>query len=250
MSIGIIIIRLNGVAMDALLGFNVINQPWRLFENMNRQALKEGAVGSLAECADALPLPDANWTRRTGTFLQAWSNAEHLRVWQEGFLGLTVRAQRSSGHFIQVKPKLPKTVLDVKASLPVGSGSLQGIWHDGDTNKWTFRLIGVAASLAFKLSDIEFGMMFCNLVAGGRVTFVLDAGVLVQRVYDAKGGMTEEKRTQTRAFSPSPTNDIVTDAQKEYVIAREVFAGLDFCKPRLKPGLKSLSIRHDPPLTY
>jgi glycogen debranching enzyme len=241
---------LNGVAMDALLGFNVINQPWRLFENMNRQALKEGAVGSLAECADALPLPDANWTRRTGTFLQAWSNAEHLRVWQEGFLGLTVRAQRSSGSFIKVNPKLPKTVLNVKASMPVGSGSLHGIWHDGDPNTWTFRLIGVAASLAFELSDVEFGMMFCNLVAGGRVTFVLDAGVLVQRVYDAKGGMTEEKRTQTRAFSPSPTNDIVTDAQKEYVIAREVFAGLDFCKPRLQPNLRSLSIRHDPPLTY
>jgi hypothetical protein len=30
----------------------------------------------------------------------------------------------------------------------------------------------------------------------------------------------------------------------------EIFANLDFCKPRLQPNLKSLSIRHDPPLTY
>jgi glycogen debranching enzyme len=241
---------LNGVAMDALLGFNVIDQPWRLFENMNRQAFREGAVGSLAECADALPLPGANWTRRTGTFLQAWSNAEHLRVWQEGFLGLSVSAQVSSKPLIQVRPKLPKTVLNVTASMPIRGGCLHGTWHDGDPNKWSFRLSGVAASLAFELSDVEFGVMFCDIEAGGRVTFALEADVLVQRVYNAKGRKTDEKRTQTRAFSLLPTNDIVTDDQKRYVIAQEVFADLDFCKPRLQPGLKSLSVRHDPPLTY
>ncbi len=241
---------LNGAAMDALLAFNEIDQPWRLFENMNRQALKEGAVGSLAECADALPLPSADWTRRTGTFLQAWSNAEHLRVWQEGFLGLLVLSGSEPEAHIQLKSKLPKTVLDVKASMPVGSGNLHGVWHDGAPNRWQFRLEGIDASLAFTLPEVEFGNMFCRLKAGQRVTLVLEAGVLIQRIFDAKGLMINETRAQTRAFTLNPTNERVTDDQKEYVIAQEVFAGLDFCKPRLQPNLKSLSIRHDPPLTY
>jgi glycogen debranching enzyme len=240
---------LNGVAMDALLAFNVIDPPWQLFENMNHQALKEGAVGSLAECADALPVPGAEWSRRTGTFLQAWSNAEHLRVWQEGFLGLSVMAQ-SGKPFIQVKPKLPKTVLNVTASIPVGAGSLQGVWHDGDANKWSFRLTGVAASLAFELPDVDFGTMFCNLEAGGRVTFAMEMGWLVQTVFDAKGKKTDEKRTQTRALGTAPWNDDMTPKQKVYLIAQEVFPGIDFCKPRLKENLKSLSVYHDPPLTY
>jgi glycogen debranching enzyme len=240
---------LNGVAMDALLSFNVIDPPWRLFENMNRQALKEGAVGSLAECADALPLPGAVWSRRTGTFLQAWSNAEHLRVWQEGFLGLSVTSQ-SNEAFIQVKPKLPKTVLNVTASIPIGAGTLEGVWHDGGPNKWSFRLYGVAASLALELPDVQFGTMFANLQAGGRVTFALEAGLLVQNVYGANGKKTDERRTQTRPFSSGPTNGSATREQTRYAIAQEVFADLDFCKPRLAPNLKSLSVRHDPPLTY
>jgi hypothetical protein len=30
----------------------------------------------------------------------------------------------------------------------------------------------------------------------------------------------------------------------------EVFANLGFCEPKLAPNLKSLSVYHDPPLTY
>jgi hypothetical protein len=30
----------------------------------------------------------------------------------------------------------------------------------------------------------------------------------------------------------------------------EVFADLGFCEPKLAPNLKSLSVYHDPPLTY
>jgi glycogen debranching enzyme len=241
---------LNGVAMDALLACNVVDQPWQLFENMNRQALKEGAVGSLAECADALPLPGANWTRRTGTFLQAWSNAEHLRVWQEGFLGLSVQVLRERDVYIEINPQLPKTILNVKASMPIKQGSLHGIWHDGAPNRWQFRLDGADAKVAFTLPDVEFGLMFCSLKAGERVTFTWNEGVLIQRVVDTKGKEISAEQRRTRPFPDGPATAAMDNDQRRVAIAQEVFAGLDFCKPELRPGLKSLSVRHDPPLTY
>ena len=107
--------------MTTLLRFGVQKEPWQLFENMNRQALREGAVGSLAECADALPVPGANWARRTGTFLQAWSNAEQLRVWHEEILGVHILG---GGKKVVITPQLPKSVLNVSMNTPVGKGVL------------------------------------------------------------------------------------------------------------------------------
>lgn len=241
---------LNGVAIEALLNFNVIDQPWRLFENMNRQALKEGAVGSLAECADALPLPDADWTRRTGTFLQAWSNAEQLRVWQEGFLGLSVQNAQGREPLIKITPRLPNMVQNVKASMPIGIGALQGVWHDQVAGRWKYRLEGIDAVLSFTLPDVEFGTISCRLKSGQFVAFEVGVGTLIQRVFDDKSEKIDEKVVQTRPFTLNPTNEPLTDAQKKFAIGKEVFAGLDFCKPRLQQNLKSLSVRHDPPLTY
>ncbi len=51
---------------------------WRLFDNMNKQALFYGAVGSLSENADAWPMPGMTTASRSGTFLQAWSKAEQI----------------------------------------------------------------------------------------------------------------------------------------------------------------------------
>jgi predicted glycogen debranching enzyme len=244
---------LNGVAMDALLDFGVVDQPWSLFENMNRQALKDGAVGSLAECADALPLPSATWSRRTGTFLQAWSNAEHLRVWQEGFLGL--RANETN-KMVHVVPRLPKTVLNVKASMPVGAGCLHGVWHDGDAATWSFRAVDTSLTLYFTPPDVVFGESSCDLKAGERVTYRLRPGYLDETVFGADG---TARSTETRRVRPLDKRIAFTHdrplppterSQERYDIAQEVFAGLDFCQPHLRPGLKSLSVRHDPPLTY
>jgi hypothetical protein len=55
---------------------------------MNEIALTRGVVGGLPENLDAYPHPGESAPRLTGTFLQAWSNAEQLRVWHQGFLGI------------------------------------------------------------------------------------------------------------------------------------------------------------------
>ena len=79
---------LNGIAMQRMIELGQADLAWQLFVNMNEIALTRGVVGGLPENLDAYPHPGESAPRLTGTFLQAWSNAEQLRVWYQGFLGI------------------------------------------------------------------------------------------------------------------------------------------------------------------
>ena len=83
---------------------------------MNRQALKDGAVGSLSECADAWCRPGQVWSRRSGTFLQSWSNSEQLRVWSQYFLG--VRPNLLDGVLV-VAPRIPSELNNVETTVAI-----------------------------------------------------------------------------------------------------------------------------------
>ncbi len=131
----------NGIAMQRMIEYGQIDAAWELFKNMNRQALHEGAVGSLSENADAHPREGQTWVNRSGTFLQAWSNAEHLRVWYQHFLG--IRPDLLSG-VITVEPKLPSEITELETSVKIGNGTLHYRYADG---KVTVTLEGVDAEL-------------------------------------------------------------------------------------------------------
>ena len=118
----------NGMAMQRMIEYGQKEVAWELFKNMNRQALHEGAVGSLSENADAHPREGQNWVNRSGTFLQAWSNAEHLRVWYQHFLG--IRPDMLSGRII-IEPNLPAEITSLKTSVKVGNGTLHYTYSDG-----------------------------------------------------------------------------------------------------------------------
>ena len=118
----------NGIAMQRMIEYGQVDVAWELFKNMNRQALHEGAVGSLSENADAHPREGQDWVNRSGTFLQAWSNAEHLRVWYQHFLG--IRPDLLNG-IIVVEPKLPSEITYLETSVKIGSGTLHYKYADG-----------------------------------------------------------------------------------------------------------------------
>ncbi len=241
---------LNGAAIDMLLGFDVIDPPWRLFENMNRQALNEGAVGSLAECADALPIEGANWSRRTGTFLQAWSNAEHLRAWHEGFLGL--RTDKLLNQIV-VCSKLPQSVRNVSMSVPFGRGKLVGKWHDGSATNWSFCLVGADADFYFSLPGFTLDVLSWNLKSGQRVDLESGERAIVLTAFDAEGNQLGEKVAYSDAELDRNRHPAIKEqsvAVSRQVARDEIFADLGFCEPRLQPNLKSLSVYHDPPLEY
>ena len=121
----------NGEAMQRMIEYGQKEEAWKLFKNMNRQALHEGAVGSLSENADAHPREGQSWVKRSGTFLQAWSNAEHLRVWYQYFLG--IRPDMLEGRII-IDPQLPSEVTSLETSVKIGGGTLHYKYYDGKVN--------------------------------------------------------------------------------------------------------------------
>lgn len=131
----------NGIAMQRMIEYGQVEMAWELFKNMNRQALHEGAVGSLSENADAHPREGKSWVNRSGTFLQAWSNAEHLRVWYQHFLG--IRPDMLKG-IIVVEPKLPSEITSLETSVKIGDGTLHYKYADGSVS---VELEGITAEL-------------------------------------------------------------------------------------------------------
>ncbi len=121
----------NGIAMQRMLEYGQVDAAWELFKNMTRQALHEGAVGSLSENADAHPREGQSWVNRSGTFLQAWSNAEHLRVWYQHFLG--IRPDLLKG-VIVVEPRIPSEITFLETSVKIGNGTLHYSYSNGKVN--------------------------------------------------------------------------------------------------------------------
>ena len=152
----------NGIAMQRMLEYGQVDAAWELFKNMNRQALHEGAVGSLSENADAHPREGQSWVNRSGTFLQAWSNAEHLRVWYQHFLG--IRPDLLHG-VIVVEPRIPSEITYIETSVKIGNDTLHYLYKDG---RVTVKLDGGDAFLDVRKptsqqdSPIFDGIQFCQ----------------------------------------------------------------------------------------
>ena len=144
---GTVWLWLNGIFMQRMIECGEVETAWGLFCNMNRQALKEGAIGSLSECADAYPHPGKQWAERSGTFLQAWSNAEQLRVWYQCFLG--IRPDLLNG-VVTVKPMLPKEISSLYQRVKLGKGYLIFNYKNG---KFDIRLDGIDAKLELILPE-------------------------------------------------------------------------------------------------
>jgi glycogen debranching enzyme len=140
---------LNGIAMQHMLARGQVEPAWQLFQSMNALALTRGVVGGLPENLDAYPHPGESQPRLTGTFLQAWSNAEQLRIWYQGFLGL--QPDMVQGQVV-LAPRLPAGLDGVEVTARVGTGWLQAQYQrrDGQRHyRWTLQ--DVAAQLVLDL---------------------------------------------------------------------------------------------------
>ena len=114
---------LNGIAMQRMLEFGRTELAWTLFRATGEIALNRGVVGGLPENLDAYPHPGEAVPRLTGTYLQAWSNAEHLRTWYQGFLGLQPDLEHDA---VRLAPRLPAGFGVAEFTVRVGTGRLHG----------------------------------------------------------------------------------------------------------------------------
>lgn len=127
----------NGIAMQRMIEVGQPDIAWNLFLNMSMQTMDEGGLGMLAENTDALPRPGEDWVRLSGTFSQAWSSAEYLRVWYQYFLG--VRPHESGNRFV-INPNIPEALNEVRAVVPVPGGILGFNFNRrGDGQEYTWK---------------------------------------------------------------------------------------------------------------
>jgi glycogen debranching enzyme len=136
---------LNGIAMQRMLERGQVELAWQLFSNTNAIAATRGVVGGLPENLDAYPHPGESQPRLTGTYLQAWSNAEQLRTWYQGFLGVQPELDRG---VVRVAPRLPRAVGHVEFVSRIGQGALHSRYERVDAGRrYTWRIEGLAATI-------------------------------------------------------------------------------------------------------
>jgi glycogen debranching enzyme len=213
---GTVWLWLNGIAMQRMIEFGQQEEAWRLFETMNRFALERGVVGGLAENSDAYPHPGEDEPRLTGTYLQAWSNSEHLRVWKEYFLGV----RPISGRGLTLSPRLPDAVQDVSFTSRIRTGHVHAAFRrDGEEQTWLYEFDGVAPIVFFDWGTTRF---FEMIVEDGHVLeFRRDAEDVVHtRWFDETGALIQEG-----AVRPNPS---YMQAQAEH---DALFEGVDFARP-------------------
>ncbi len=104
---GIIWLWNSGLGISALTNNYRVDLSYILLKELVHQTLDEGAIGTLSELMDPFPKPNKTKRELSGTFTQAWSNAEFIRVLTENYSGININAPAQK---IIISPALPEDI--------------------------------------------------------------------------------------------------------------------------------------------
>lgn len=149
---GTIWLWLNGIAMQRMIEFNQTATAYKLFRNMNEQVLKQGVVGGLAENMDAYPHKGQQWPKLTGTYLQAWSNAEQLRVWYQYFLG--VRPDMINRNII-LAPRIPLSINEMQSNIHIANGYIAFSYTRSKKQEFRYTFNNLSSVITIDLMPFE-----------------------------------------------------------------------------------------------
>jgi len=221
---GAIWLWLNGEAMQRMIEAEQEEIAWKLFQNMNKQALTRGAVGCLAENSDAYPRLENELPKLTGTYLQAWSNSEHLRIWYQYFLGIKPELIHKVVH---IRPRIPQEIKTLTYNSSVGKGKITGT------------LLRTNSSVEYTYStDIEQINLELQFKGFASENIQLNAGdVLKCTISDNK---LELKIVNNNNIVSEITKQKDENEVKRIEIATEIFEGTDFCRPDFGKVFKAM----------
>ncbi len=144
---------LNGIAMQRMIEAGQEETAYKLFHNMNWQALHLGVVGGLSENLDAYPHEGENWAKLTGAYLQAWSNAEQLRVWYQYFLGIRPDMIH---HTVLLAPRIPRELNDLHYHVKVGEGMIEAEYSANNAEQqYTYRFKGIKLKAVIDIAPFD-----------------------------------------------------------------------------------------------
>ncbi len=123
---GTIWLWLNGIACQRLFEHGEVEAAFALIQHWAGTALSEGSVGCQPELRDALPRAGASEGRPSGTWQQAWSGAELVRVVRECMLGVTPASMATDDRpaIWTLAPRLPADCPDFSEVLHLGPDSI------------------------------------------------------------------------------------------------------------------------------
>lgn len=145
---------LNGIAMQRMIENEQPEIAYRLFKKMNWQALNLGVVGGLSENMDAFPHKGQKWPTLTGAYLQAWSNAEHIRTWYQDFLG--IRPDITINHLV-LAPRVPEEIKDLKYNFFIGDHLYHGSYKrsEGKNKIFTYQFANASLDVSIDIFPYE-----------------------------------------------------------------------------------------------
>ncbi|MDP2885755.1 MAG: amylo-alpha-1,6-glucosidase [Ignavibacteria bacterium] len=114
---GIVWTWLAGAWIDAATSYRLSDLAFTVTNTMVDQMLDRGAVGTISELLDAAPRRSETEPRLSGTFSQAWSLAEFVRVFYQDYLGIRVDAP---GKRLTLSPRLPNSMHETRSMIAVG----------------------------------------------------------------------------------------------------------------------------------
>ncbi|WP_191089461.1 amylo-alpha-1,6-glucosidase [Paenibacillus spiritus] len=213
---GAVWLWLNGIAMQRMIEAGQEETAFELFKNMNHQALNLGVVGGLCENMDAYPREGQSWAKLTGAYLQAWSNAEQLRVWVQYFLGIR---PDMINRVLSLAPRLPREIEGLQTRVKVSDGSIGLVYEPGEEAQiYTYSFNGVGITAVIDIAPFE--VLRVGVTAGSKLSITRTECELTAELADGTGSTLQKLKSL-------PSSERLKRQQDE----RRAFEGVKFAEP-------------------
>jgi glycogen debranching enzyme len=217
----------NGIAMQRMLEAGQSEPAFQLFRNMSRQTLHDGAVGCLSELTDALPREGKNWPKLSGTFSQAWSSAEYLRIWYQFFLGIRPSAIEKR---LVLNPLIPDQFSNLNFKSTLFNGTLLCDFKKiKNLEAYNYLFDHLKSDISVQFNYPEYSPISFSIGSKESFRVLIKNDLLLLEIYDSAGEI---------RFCKSQSRD--TDSVAVLKMDNQIFNNLSFAKPYLNSGLKAL----------
>ena len=208
---GIVWTWLAGPWISAATKFGYSDLTYQVTDNMIHQILDRGAVGTLSELLDAAPRAGELEPRLSGTFSQAWSLAEFIRVAYQDYLGVTTDVVEKR---IEIHPHLPSTIRHATFRIPFGATEI-GAQLEAHSSEGTITLTSptyaptIDVIMTWRLGNVEQSFAYMLTPGSTAVLTITDDRVSVE---DALGVRTNQMNVRRIVEDGSATSPITLAA--------------------------------------
>ncbi len=218
---GIVWTWLAGPWISAATRFGYGDLAFQVTDNMVHQILDRGAVGTMSELLEAAPRAGEAEPRLSGTFSQAWSLAEFIRVAYQDYLGIATDAVENR---IELHPHFPSAIQSAAVNIPFGSWVISAQLQSGPS-EGVITLASPAGAptidivVTWQLENVEQNFAYM-LAPGSTATLTVSGGAVF--IQDASGERVSQMNVQR----------LVEDESRK--------RPLTLATPVIRPGLASM----------